>query len=238
MIRLQERKKPAKKNNSNQQLSERRKKKRKRVEDEKDFYALSAKRKGNSNRRERGSARENKPHVIMADRLEQIRSNCEKRDGIRPFLRPVDKRKYSGYYEVISNPIDLLTISHKIKRYEYKLVDAFISDFEVMKNNAVKYNGVGSVLGDEATSVYEFVKNTVAQSRVEFDDMESAVRDQMQNSGQKKGSAASSPKNTGEVDRKPGKGTPANVNLGGTTVYLGDDLKSSLQFDATTSKKN
>merc|ERR1719491_2076126 len=205
MIRLQERKKPAKKNNSNQQLSERRKKKRKRVEDEKDFYALSAKRKGNSNRRERGSARENKPHVIMADRLEQIRSNCEKRDGIRPFLRPVDKKQYSRYYEVISNPIDLQTIRDKIQRYEYKHVDGFISDFEVMMNNAVKFNGLGSSLGVEATSVYEFVKNTIVQSRADFDDMERAVRDQR--AGRKKVSSLS--QKDGETDRKTGKGTSA-----------------------------
>merc|ERR1740136_89270 len=227
--------KPPKKKPNSQKLSHKRMQKRKRADEEK-----AAKRKGNSNRRERGSARERMPHVIMADRLEQIRSDCEKRDLISPFLRPVDKRKYPKYYEVISNPIDLQTIRDKIQRYEYKHVDSFISDFEVMMNNAVKFNGVGSSLGTEATSVYEFVKNTVAQSRADFDDMERAVREQMQNSGRKKGSSASSPKNahTGEKDRKPGKSTSANVNLGGTTVYLGDDLKSSLQFDAAASKNN
>lgn len=168
----------------------------------------------------------------MADRLEQIRSDCEKRDLINPFLRPVDKRKYPKYYEVISNPIDLQTIRDKIQRYEYKHVDGFVSDFEVMMNNAVKFNGLGSSLGVEATSVYEFVKNTIVQSRADFDDMERAVRDQM--AGRKKGSTVS-PKD-GEKDRKTGKGTSANVS--GTTVYLGDDLKSSLQFDAGTSNNN
>ena len=91
-------------------------KKRKRDAEEKDLYSSDAKRKGTSNRRERGSLRERMPHVIMADRLEQIRSTCEKRPGSIAFHRPVDKRTYSKYYEVISNPIDLQTIRDKIQR--------------------------------------------------------------------------------------------------------------------------
>lgn len=213
---------------------EKRMKKRKREAEEVE-YLISSKRKGTSNRRERGSARDRKAHVIMADRLQQIRSDCEKRPGSIPFLRPVDKRRYSRYYEVISNPIDLQTIRDKIGRYEYKLVDAFVNDFEIMMNNAVKYNGVGSVLGTEATAIYEFVKSTVAENRKEFDHMEQAVREQMQNSGRKK-ARATSPKNetAGEKERKSGKDASLNVNLGGTTVYLGNDLKSSLMFDATS----
>ncbi len=47
-----------------------------------------------------------------------------------------------------------------------------------MKNNAVKFNGVGSILGNEATDIYEFVKNTAVSMREKFTKMEQAVQNQ------------------------------------------------------------
>lgn len=99
------------------QKTENKKPKRKRKkddeEDEEDRYA---KRRGTNNRKEKRSARVNKPHAKMAERLEDIRSSCEKRDSSHFFHRPVDRTTYPNYYEVISNPIDLQTIRDKIKR--------------------------------------------------------------------------------------------------------------------------
>ena len=65
----------------------------------------------------------------------------EARPGSRPFDKPVSRRALPRYYEVISNPIDLSTIRDKIGRYEYKTADQLVKDFELMKNNAVKFNG-------------------------------------------------------------------------------------------------
>jgi hypothetical protein len=73
--------------------------------------------RGTSNRRERGSLRERMPHVILADRLELIRQDVEKRPNSVPFHRPVNRRSLPGYYEVISEPMDLLTIRDKNKRF-------------------------------------------------------------------------------------------------------------------------
>jgi len=90
--------------------------KRKREEEELEVYATSAKRKGTSNRRERGSIRDRRPHVIFAEKLEEIRSAVESRQFSGPFHKPVPRRLVPKYYEVISHPIDLQTIRDKISR--------------------------------------------------------------------------------------------------------------------------
>ena len=96
---------------------EQRIKKRKREEEEAELYTQPAKRKGTSNRRERGSIRDRRPHVIFAERLESIRAMVEARPSSRPFDKPVNRRAIPRYYEVISNPIDLSSIRDKIQRY-------------------------------------------------------------------------------------------------------------------------
>ena len=100
----------------NKVTKEQRLKKRKRDEEEAELYASVSKRKGTSNRKERGSIRERRPHVILADRLEAIRSMIESRPSATAFLKPVNRRALPRYYEVISHPIDLATIRDKIQK--------------------------------------------------------------------------------------------------------------------------
>ncbi len=203
--------------------------KRKRSEDEDaEFYIANARRKGTSNRKERGAARERMPHVMFSQRLEEIRLSCEKRPASGPFHRPVDKR-CNVYYEKIKRPMDLQTIRDKINKYEYRFVQAFVNDFELMKQNAVTFNGLGSTLGNEATAIFEFVKETVEQNRADFDILEAAVDEQM-NSNKKRGSRASTPK----LPSQKQAGKTANVTIDGITteVNLGDIQSSFLGNDS------
>ena len=108
------------------------KKKRKREEEEDDFYESKYLKKGNSNRRERGSARERMPHVIFADRLEGIRATVERRPNSGAFHRPVSRRDIPRYYEVVSQPISLMEIGDRISKYSYKTADAMVADFDLM----------------------------------------------------------------------------------------------------------
>ena len=71
------------------QSTEERIRKRKKEEDELDVYVSSAKRKGTSNRRERGSIRDRRAHVVFSDKLEAIRQEVESRPSSGPFLKPV-----------------------------------------------------------------------------------------------------------------------------------------------------
>jgi len=105
---------------------EERMRKRKKEEDERDVYVAPAKRKGTSNRRERGSIRDRRPHVIFAEKLEGIRSAVEARPFAGPFVKPVNRRFLPRYYEVISHPIDLQTIKEKINKYVIECTSALV----------------------------------------------------------------------------------------------------------------
>jgi hypothetical protein len=100
----------------NKVSKEQRLKKRRREEEESEIYESVSKKKGTNNRKERGSIRERRPHVILADRLESIRSMIESRPSSAPFVKPVNRRALPRYYEVISHPIDLATIRDKIQK--------------------------------------------------------------------------------------------------------------------------
>eukprot|EP00581_Thalassiosira_minuscula_P003003 CAMPEP_0183742818 /NCGR_PEP_ID=MMETSP0737-20130205/64894_1 /TAXON_ID=385413 /ORGANISM="Thalassiosira miniscula, Strain CCMP1093" /LENGTH=2014 /DNA_ID=CAMNT_0025978411 /DNA_START=21 /DNA_END=6066 /DNA_ORIENTATION=+ len=214
------------KKHSRAQALENRKKKRMKQQEEADLYNRG---KGTSNRKERGSARERMPHVILSDRLESVRTSVEKRAKAGPFLKPVSRSLYPQYYEIIHEPIDLQTIGGKNRKYEYNTADKFVADFELMKKNAIKFNGKGSPLANEAVEIWEFVKSTVEENRQEFDQMEEAVRDQM--SGKKKKKKAKSSKATSSEAETM---NTANVVLDGiaTQVNLGANFSFKLDEDS------
>eukprot|EP00934_Nitzschia_sp_Nitz4_P004104 Nitzschia sp. Nitz4//scaffold390_size11914//842//8150//NITZ4_009014-RA/size11914-snap-gene-0.14-mRNA-1//-1//CDS//3329550186//4094//frame0 len=199
----------------NKVSTEQRLKKRKREEDELELYATVSKRKGTSNRKERGSIRERRPHVIMADRLEGIRAAVELRPSSVPFHKPVNRRILPQYYEKISHPIDLSTIRDKIQKYEYRTADAFLKDFELMKSNAIKFNGAGTLIAEEGCAIYDIVKEKVAESRAELTHLEEAVQEQM----------------SGKPKKKKKKGSPksASTNVGFSVDAAGlDDIDFNL----------
>ena len=105
--------------------------------------------------------------------------------------------------QVIFDPIDLSTIREKNQKYEYKTAVSFLADFDLMRRNAIKFNGELSPFSIEAKEIYEFVKSTIDENRDEFSAMEEAVVDQLagkKKSNKKKGgdsSATSS--NTGTM---------------------------------------
>ncbi|CAB9522936.1 Transcription initiation factor TFIID subunit 1 [Seminavis robusta] len=197
---------------------EQRMKKRKREEEEADLYTTASKRKGTSNRKERGSIRDRRPHVIFAERLESIRAMAETRPHAGPFLKPVNRRAVPKYYEVISNPIDLSTIRDKIQRYEYRTADAFVKDFELMKNNAIKFNGAGTLIADEAVAMHDAVREQVDASRSELTGMEEAVKEQL--SGKPKKKKKKKKAGSKKAAEESEEGTMGLI--GGVEVNLGD----------------
>jgi hypothetical protein len=202
-------------------------KKRKREEEELEVYATSAKRKGTNNRRERGSIRDRRPHVIFAEKLEAIRSAIESRPYAGPFVKPVNSRLIPRYYEVISHPIDLQTIRDKISRYEYRSADAMVRDFELMKTNAIKFNGQASPITQEAIAIFDYVRDQIEASRDEFASLEVAVQEQMSGKPKKKKKQAGTKKSSA---------ASGNVGMvGGVQVNLGDFKFEGMSMDGIDS---
>ena len=187
---------------------EERARKRRREEDELEVYNAHAKRKTTNNRRERGSIRDRRPHVIFAERLEEIRAKVEARPHVGVFMKPVNRRVLPRYYEIISNPIDLSTMRDKIGKYEYRTADALVKDFELMKNNAIKFNTAASPIAQEAIAIHEFVRDQVQASRAELTKLEEQVEDQMGGKSKKK-------------RKDMGAATPS-ISIEGVAVNLGD----------------
>lgn len=205
----------------NRLSKEERIRKRRREEDELDVYMSNVKRKTTNNRRERGSIRERRPHVIFADKLESIRAAVEARPYAGPFAKPVNRRVLPRYYEVISHPIDLSTIRDKISRYDYRTADMMLKDFELMKQNAVKFNGEANPIAQEGIAIYEFVKDQINSSRSEFANLEVAVEETM--SGKKS-------KKSGMKGRSSG----GTARVGGVNINLGD-LPDDVAYDDSDS---
>jgi Bromodomain/Protein of unknown function (DUF3591) len=155
--------------------TEERAKKRKRDDDEADVFAAIQKRQTTSNRKERGSIRQRRPHIIFAKRLEEIWRVADNRPSATPFQKPVDRRQYPSYYEMVSHPMDLGTIKKKIDGFQYTSTENMLKDFALMKNNTIKFNGKGTVLAEEADAMYNTVKNLIDQNSAELSHLEEAA---------------------------------------------------------------
>jgi hypothetical protein len=195
-------------------------KKRRRDDDEIEMYASVSRRKGTSNRKERGSIRERRPHVILANKMEEIRSLIESRPTSGAFHKPVNRRALPRYYEVISDPIDLSGIRDKMAfiflmketslastyiflclRYEYRTADAFLKDFQLMRSNAIKFNGAGTMIADEGVQIFQVVMEKIELERGELTHLEEQVQEQMSSKPKKRRKTKASAKSGGGSSR-------------------------------------
>lgn len=62
-----------------------------------------------------------------------------------PFANPVDKEEVPEYYEYIKHPIDLSTMTEKMKRKVYVHQHLFLADLTRMFRNCYSFNGVDTI---------------------------------------------------------------------------------------------
>ncbi|KAF4526534.1 hypothetical protein B566_EDAN005901 [Ephemera danica] len=84
---------------------------------------------------------------ILIDHME------EGRQPILMFMEKPSKKLYPDYYQVIAEPIDMLTIEANIKNDKYTSEDQLLSDFKLMFNNCRQYNEEGSVIYEDANKL-------------------------------------------------------------------------------------
>uniref|UniRef100_A0A1B6CN38 Protein polybromo-1 n=1 Tax=Clastoptera arizonana TaxID=38151 RepID=A0A1B6CN38_9HEMI len=78
------------------------------------------------------------PSELVQQLYDSIR-NHKKDDGsllCDAFIRVPKRRQEPGYYEVVTNPIDLLKVQQKVKTDEYEDLDELQTDIELLVNNA------------------------------------------------------------------------------------------------------
>ena len=81
------------------------------------------------------------------------------------FLKPVNRKNVPDYYDVIERPMELETITRKIEKHKYHSREDFLSDFELIKNNSVRYNGPDSKYTITATQLHEAAKTGIDEVR-------------------------------------------------------------------------
>lgn len=115
----------------------------------------------------------------------------------------------------------------------YTPASSFLRDFDLMRKNAVNFNGKESPLAIEATEIYEFVKATIEQNKEEFDQMEEAVEDQINTGRRKKSKSTKAMRKSTEDATAPAMNT-ANIVVDGveTQVNLGTNLSFGFGGDS------
>lgn len=77
---------------------------------------------------------------------------------------------FPDYYKMIEAPISIHEITTKINRGIYEDVDSFVSDFELMKENAQAYNEKGSEIYEDAERVKQFVLEKIEEWNANYGD--------------------------------------------------------------------
>ncbi|CAG0921243.1 unnamed protein product, partial [Notodromas monacha] len=75
-------------------------------------------------------------HGILKNVLNQVKAHS----AAWPFLKPVDRFDVPDYYEVIEHPMDLKTMTDRLKRGYYSHKNLFLIDMRRMLRNCRKYN--------------------------------------------------------------------------------------------------
>ncbi|KAF7846427.1 hypothetical protein BT93_L4386 [Corymbia citriodora subsp. variegata] len=75
--------------------------------------------------------------------MKRVISNLKKSNASTAFRLPVDYRALNipSYPDIVKQPMDLGTIDNRLKQGAYTSVKAFVSDFELIVNNCIAFNG-------------------------------------------------------------------------------------------------
>ncbi|XP_011065297.1 PREDICTED: protein polybromo-1 isoform X2 [Acromyrmex echinatior] len=111
----------------------------------------------------------------LCQQLYEILRNQKKEDGsllCDAFIRVPKRRQEPGYYEVVSNPIDLLKVQQKLKTDEYRDMDDLAADIQLMVNNAKAFYMRTSPEYKDATELWELCINTKNRIMEEYEEPE------------------------------------------------------------------
>jgi hypothetical protein len=101
--------------------------------------------------------------------------------------------------------------------FQYRKADVFLRDFEIMKANAIKFNGPTNAIALEAIAIYDFVKNQIESIRDELTALEEEVDEIMS------GKTTTKKLKIGKSKKSSAVGASRNMaNIGGMSVDLGD----------------
>ncbi|KAF8236558.1 hypothetical protein L208DRAFT_635513 [Tricholoma matsutake] len=82
-----------------------------------------------------------------------------------PFREPVKPEDVPDYYDVIKNPMDLLTMQHKLDTNQYSTIEAFLADTQLLFDNCRLYNPENTIYSRNATKLEAYLKDVLLPER-------------------------------------------------------------------------
>ena len=82
---------------------------------------------------------------------------------IGPFLKKPSEQAFPDYYIFIKTPMDMETINENIKSNNYKTLDDFSADVNLMLENCKTYNEPTSLLFKDACKLQKFLKSEMSK---------------------------------------------------------------------------
>ncbi|XP_069679864.1 protein polybromo-1 isoform X4 [Periplaneta americana] len=92
-------------------------------------------------------------HALAKCLIDYVREDG--RQPILMFMEKPSKKLYPDYFQVIQDPIDMLTIEANIKSEKYTSEEEIIADFKLLFNNCRQYNEEGSMIYEDANKLEE-----------------------------------------------------------------------------------
>ncbi|KAI0630310.1 hypothetical protein C8Q77DRAFT_1137435 [Trametes polyzona] len=99
--------------------------------------------------------------------MEKLLSDLQAHSAAWPFQQPVNPKEVADYYEVITHPMDLSTMEHKLDTNQYPDVDAFLDDAQLIFDNCRTYNPEDTVYHKSATKLEKYMRERMKEYGLE-----------------------------------------------------------------------
>jgi transcription initiation factor TFIID subunit 1 len=94
-----------------------------------------------------------------------------------PFHKPVNKKAYKNYYDIVKNPIDLETIEKFVTEHKYQNREQFLADIELILENSRIYNGQHNPITIKAQEIVQTAKQCLSEYDEQLSNLEQAIID-------------------------------------------------------------
>ncbi|KAM3126423.1 hypothetical protein CJJ07_000878 [Candidozyma auris] len=95
----------------------------------------------------------------ILEEIDTLQDDEGERALVTAFVKLPSKKMYPDYYTLIEEPISLNEVNKKVARGSYGNVQDFVSDFQLMYDNAQKYNDPESWIVTDAKKLFDYVSN-------------------------------------------------------------------------------
>ena len=95
-------------------------------------------------------------------------SSIKKHNSALPFLNPVSAALVPDYYNIITEPVDLSTMTVNLSNQQYKNPRDLLLDLQLLFKNCFVYNERGSPVYQEGKNLFEYVHKKVSDFFPEY----------------------------------------------------------------------